>query len=425
MCAEGSELLNSPARTKTPLMHEAMTHPITTVARYLIGTSLGVTCVMPVLADSEMNFSGFLAGEARLFTQTPQFSGQLDRNEYSLALQPELRYEFNDQRVTLVPFYREDSLDEERSHFDLREFNWRKAGDDWDLLVGLGRVFWGVTESRHLVDVINQTDLVENIDQEDKLGQPMVNLALLQDWGTVGLFVLPGFRERTFPGVRGRLRTPLPVDTDNPVYESSAEDSHVDAAVRYSHVIDDWDVGIYYFYGTGREPSFIGNGDGTRLLPVYSIINQVGTDIQWTHEAWLWKFEGIVREGQGETFGALVAGFEYTFYQIAETALDLGILAEYLHDGRDETAPPVLFDDDIFLGARLAFNDTADTAVLGGIIFDPSTTEKFFSLEAERRLTDHITTELEIRVFSDEPADRLLSSFSRDDYIQLTMAYYF
>jgi hypothetical protein len=190
-------------------------------------------------------------------------------------------------------------------------------------------------------------------------------------------------------------------------------------------VIDDWDLGIYYFYGTGREPSFIGNGDGTRLLPVYSIINQVGTDIQWTHEAWLWKFEGIVREGQGETFGALVAGFEYTFYQIAETALDLGILAEYLHDGRDETAPPVLFDDDIFLGARLAFNDTADTAVLGGIIFDPSTTEKFFSLEAERRLTDHITTELEIRVFSDEPADRLLSSFSRDDYIQLTMAYYF
>ena len=44
------------------------------------------------------------------------------------------------------------------------------------LLVGAAKVFWGTAESRHLVDIINQTDAVEDIDEEDKLGQPMVKV---------------------------------------------------------------------------------------------------------------------------------------------------------------------------------------------------------------------------------------------------------
>ena len=36
-------------------------------------------------------------------------------------------------------------------------------------------------------------DLVENIDTEDKLGQPMLNLAFIQDSGTVDFFVMPYF----------------------------------------------------------------------------------------------------------------------------------------------------------------------------------------------------------------------------------------
>ena len=79
-------------------------------------------------------------------------------------------------------------------------------GDDWDLHLGVKQIFWGVTEFNHLVDIINQTDLVENIDGEDKLGQPMAHLSLVRDWGILDFHLLTGFRERTFPGrtaVRG------------------------------------------------------------------------------------------------------------------------------------------------------------------------------------------------------------------------------
>ena len=86
-------------------------------------------------------------------------------------------------RISIVGFARADSQDDERSHADLREAYWGYESDDWDVIIGVNKVFWGVTESRHLVDVINQTDLVEDIDQEDKLGQPMINIATQRNWG--------------------------------------------------------------------------------------------------------------------------------------------------------------------------------------------------------------------------------------------------
>ncbi len=104
----------------------------------------------------------------------------------SLAAQPEYYRAWDDgrQNFTFVPFLRWDQSDSERSHVDIRELTWLRAADNWELRVGIRKLFWGVTESQHLVDIINQTDLVEAPDGEEKLGQPMLNLALIRDWGT-------------------------------------------------------------------------------------------------------------------------------------------------------------------------------------------------------------------------------------------------
>ncbi len=91
------------------------------------------------------------------------------------------------------------------------------------------------------MDVINQIDSVESVDGEDKLGQPMVHLTAVKDWGVTELFVLPYFRERTFPGADGRLRTAVPVDTDHAQYESADKERHVDYAMRYSKTLGDWE----------------------------------------------------------------------------------------------------------------------------------------------------------------------------------------
>ena len=86
-----------------------------------------------------------------------------------------------------------------RTHADLREAYFLIFGEigdgEWELRVGIDQVFWGVTESQHLVDVVNQIDLVEHPNGVSKLGQPMVNITWSSDWGDSGVFcfaVSPG-----------------------------------------------------------------------------------------------------------------------------------------------------------------------------------------------------------------------------------------
>jgi hypothetical protein len=375
----------------------------------------------------EWTVSGSAGIEARDFENDPAFAEQGSGAQGSVLFEPEFRFRSEDgrHRFSFIPFGRIDGQDSERTHFDLREAYWRFVADDWELLAGIDKVFWGVTESRHLVDVINQTDLVEDIDEEDKLGQPMINVAFQRDWGRIDAFLLAGFRDRTFPGEDGRLRTPVPVDTDSARYESGAGNDRIDAALRYSHYFGDFDLGLSWFHGTGREPRLLPDLRGTALVPHYDVINQGGVDLQFTREAWLWKLEGMVREGQGETFAASVAGFEYTFYQIAGGAADLGLLAEYLYDGRDETAPATIYQDDVFLGIRLAFNDVQDTQALVGAIVDRDNGSVAVNLEAERRLGDRLKLELETRLFRDVHPEDTLAPVQDDGLATLRLSVYF
>ena len=378
--------------------------------------------------DTRLEWSGYVASEYRSFFNSPVDPRQRDDN-FSVALEPELYYEWNsgNDSFTFVPFFRLDQHDNERTHFDIRELTWLTARDGWEIRAGVRKVFWGVTESLHLVDVINQTDLVENIDTEDKLGQLMVNYALIRDWGTLDLFILPYFRERTFPGSEGRLRMSPRVDTDDAIYESSRDKKHIDLAGRWSHTKGDWDWGVSHFAGTSRDPRFTPGaraGGEMVMIPVYDQIDQTGLDVQATKGPWLWKMEAIRRSGQGAIFFAGVAGFEYTFFSAFDTALDVGLVTEYLYDDRPkEVEPP--FADDLFAGIRLALNDVQSTQALVGCIFDLSTSARACNLEANRRLGDRWVFELEVRSFQEIPEDDPLFTLRRDDYAQLQLSYHF
>ncbi len=380
----------------------------------------------------EWAFSGSVGSELRMFPYDPAFAGQdVNRLAPYVSAEPRLVYEWNDgaDRLTLAPFLRLDPTQGGRSHADLREANWQRIGDGWDLVIGIDKVFWGVAESRHLVDIINQDDSLEDIDGEDKLGQPMINLNLLQDWGTLGLFVLPGFRKRAFLDDDERLSGGIPVAKNDATFDSGAEEAHVDVALRWAHAIGAWDIGISHFHGTSREPRLLPvarDGGGTVLVPHYDQIDQTGLDVQFTSGAWLWKLEAMTRSGHGRRFVATVAGFEHTLFGVLGSNADLGLLAEYSYDGRDEDrAPPTIFDDDLFLGARLSLNDIQDTSALGGAIIDRETGTTFAFVEAERRLGDHWKLELEGRFPVNVSKGDPLAGIRRDDFITLRLTRFF
>ncbi|MGB1297435.1 MAG: hypothetical protein ACPG8A_04125 [Psychrobium sp.] len=401
---------------------------ITTLAAILCG-------LLSVSSTAETQVSVKAAADYRFYSQDALYPTQVDK-QFSMFIEPEVYYSWNDDldSITFKPFYRWDNEDDERSHGDIRELMWLHVGEDWELRTGIGSVFWGQTESAHLVDIINQTDAVEAVDGEDKLGQPMINLTLVREWGNLDLFVLPGFRERTFAGEKGRLRTPLVIDTDNAMYQSSDEEHHIDFAARWSHSIDIWELGVSYFDGTSRDADMllsIDNGIGT-LRPYYRQMNQVGLDVLAVVDSWILKFEGISRRYDRDTNGfapqnyfAMTTGFEYTSVGVFESVWDIGWLMEYQFDDRNDSTLAI-GQNDLMVGSRLVLNDVNGTEVLFGLVqdLDHSNTRSGF-VEASSRINDNWKWRVDARIFSTDEPSNLLYGLRNDDNIEVSLEYYF
>lgn len=385
----------------------------------------------------EFEASGNIAVEHRYFFEEALYPEQLNHNQSSLSIEPELYWQWNggEDSVIFTPFYRVDSQDDNRTHGDIRELAYVHASDDWELRVGIRKEFWGVTEFQHLVDVINQTDGVEDFDGEDKLGQQMVNLSLVKDWGIVDLFVLPGFRERTYAGEEGRLRGPLVVDEDNVSYESSAGQQHLDFALRWAHSVGDYDLGAYWFHGTNREAYLtpavqvpMHNSTPYILQQYYAQMDQLGLDVQATLGDWLWKFETIYRTTSIEDFWATQAGFEYSFIGVLDSNIDFGFLMEHSWDSRGEVelgAQGSLLQNDLFFGARLAFNDMQSTEVLMGLGSDLDHNAFSFLIEATRRFGEDFIASFDVRLLQSNDENDLLYTLSNDDHAQFSLSWYF
>ena len=380
---------------------------------------------------SGFEVNGSAGAELRTFFENGVLPDQLVTFQPSLQFEGDIRWQSEGRAwdVVLVPYTRLDGQDDRRSHFDMREAYVRWSGDVWSVRAGLAKVFWGVTESRHLVDIINQFDTVEDIDEEDKLGQPMLEVSSIRDWGQITGYLLPFFRKRTFAGADGRLRFPLLVDNDLANFDQGRDsNADVDFALRYSHYIGDWDVGASFFHGAGREARLLFDPGTGRLAPFYDDITQFGLDLQYTKDAWLWKFEGIIRDTPFETFSAVVGGLEYTFYGVSSSGADLGLLIEYQYDGRSENpevSTVTTGDNDVFLGARLALNNAEDTDFLGGIVADLNDGSLSGLMEASHRLGENWVAEIEGRFFMNVDVGNLLSGFERDSHINLRITRYF
>lgn len=386
----------------------------------------GILLLLAAGADAE--FSGNLAAEAQYFPNQAQFEDQLDQNlTYSFEPRWTGESEDGDDLWNFKLFMRLDNKDSERQKVDIREALWLRLDGDNEWRVGVNTMFWGVTESKHLVDVINQIDLVEGIDGEAKLGQPMLHLKRYFDWGVVDFLLLPYFRERTFPGKNGRLRLPLVIDTDQAKYESSDGQRHTDFAVRFSQTYGDLDLGLHLFDGTNRDPQLLPGTDDSGddvLIPFYEQMTQFGLDAQLLYEDWIWKLEYIYRDATSNTYPAWTGGFEYTFYGVFDSSMDFGTLLEYSYDGRPEGERDSL-DRDVFLGGRFTLNDVQSTEILAGFIVDTVYLSQRFRVEASRRFGQSWKGSLELQTFHDIDPDDIVTAFKQDDYLLVEMAYYF
>ncbi len=405
-----------------------------------LGAAWVLVLVFPIGVRAEIvkhEFSGSLSIESRWHPQTGTHSGQRSHASGFVAT-PKLYLEDAEGRsFTLTPFFRYDAADPRRTHADLHEAYLLLFGEignsGWELRLGVDQVFWGVTESRHLVNIINQIDLVEHPYKEPKLGQPMAHLTWSGDWGVAEIFGLTYHRARTFPGRFGRLRFPLVVDNEQVSYESDAKQWHLDLAARYSRSFGPFDVGMSVFDGTSRDPFLLPGRDGSGapvLTPYYEQIRQFGLDTQLTVGSWLFKLEAIRRSGarnrlgREEDYAASTIGGEYTFYSLGGSAADLTLLSEWNYDGRGRNATNI-FQNDFFLGTRFAFNDVQSTEVVASILKDMDSAGRVLTVELNRRISDQWSLRLEAIGLLGIDKAALDYEVRGDSFIELNLIYNF
>ena len=382
-------------------------------------------------------FTGSLGVESRWYPKSAAYPGQRSHAGGFVA-EPELHLEDAAGRIfTFVPFFRYDAGDSERTHFDVREAYMLLFGDigdnQWELRLGADRVFWGVAESQNLVNIINQIDLIEHPNEKVRLGQPMAHLTWSGDWGALELFAMTYHRGLTYSGRRGRLRLPVVLDDDYATYESGAGKWHWDAAVRYSGSFGPLELGFSAFDGTSREPypRLALSDEGAPILaPHYVQIRQFGLDAQLIAGSWLFKLETIHRRGalnilgRDEDFAAFVFGTEYSFYSVFGTAIDVGVLTEWNYDDRRSRSTN-RFQNDLFFGTRIGFNDVQNAELIGGVLTDLDHSSHFVYVEFNRRLLDRWTVHLDAVVLLNVGEEDFLYASRRDSYVELGLSYSF
>lgn len=331
--------------------------------------------------------------QARYF---PAASMPIQENTYpSFALESEFQIPLaNDtQKIVITPFVRYDDIDPDRRYADLREFNWSWTQDENQWRAGISRVTWGAMEVFKIVDVLNQKDLMALPDRE-KLGQPMVSYSTYRGEDLWEVYLLQGLREVEFPGEEGRFRYPLLIDDDNAEYEWGMT-GKTDAALRWKTQVGDWEVALSHFYGMNRNPYLVFNYDfiNPRLIPVYEKINQTSLDAVVEVEGFIYKVEALFQTGDLERYGAASVGGEYTFSAVNDSAIDITALTEATYDSR-EFNYQTLYDRDLFVGARVAFNDPHENSLMLGAIVDTQYQQQILLFNWNMNIGEHIKCRL-------------------------------
>lgn len=420
---------------------------------------------------AETQLSGKVEAEWRYFLSEALFEQQNDQF-YSIAFEPELNWkdESRTHYINFKLFGRLDSSEGNRSHADIRELYYLYAGDGFEFGAGINKVFWGVTESNHLVDVINQTDLIESTSGEEKLGQPLIKMGFENDTGNLDIYLLPYFRTRTFAAEDERYQiglpqssssTAIPIDENSALFESKQKRRQIDVAIRLAQSLGDVDLALSAFHGTDREPIPIIGSVQNQAFPrldeikdltlYYPMLTQLGLELQYLWEDLTFKFEGAARYQSLGDYLSYVTGIEYTFADMDPFGQDIGILIEYLWHNRktvdltqqslDATQiDPIFigdnrfvipgeylspFENDIFVGTRFNLNNIDSTEFVAGVIYDLETETLLTTFEGSSRIGDQFKLSLNLYFFDNVDTESSFYFSRRDDVFEIKGAWFF
>ncbi len=302
-----------------------------------------------------------------------------------------------------------------------------RAGGWLRLRAGVDVINWTATEAFHPADILNARNLDSDLENFEKVGEPMAEIQIRPfDGTTLDVFLMPYFTSPVFTSPASRVGFAPPgydirgwrrlLDRDGRLTNDRFGPQ---AAAQIRQVLGSADITLHVVSHMDRsQPLLVVDPMTFQPMLLYQSVTQVGGTFQQVLGPVIAKVEWAARwfvSPAAETslagvvpdrdHGIVAAGLEYgivhgggsesTFLLEGQTVL-----------GVDRALARVLspFSRDVLFGWRFASNDAAGRELFLGGIWDTEQREQFLvNLSAQQRLGDTWTVRAGLRLFQAPP----------------------
>jgi hypothetical protein len=346
----------------------------------------------------------------------------------ALRLELELKQKTKSGQVVFSGLGIVDIDDKKRRYLNVKDLYYKHEFENSDLLIGRNTRFWGALEFYNHTDTFNTKDWRDDpFDYDAKIGAN--NIAYTHYFDDSEFSVIAKVHEEQqrvqdiesvsnfIPSIYSdKLETQK--DRDRPTlylkYSGSGEDTQIDYSLIYQNGYDEQ----RYITPVGaelRQHAYLVD----KVMGYATLVS--GSTIYKTELAYTKSDDEKVSD-----YAQMSLGVEHTLYSVVGKS-DIGLLAEYYnykeYDEKKLGAKEFgnLFANDVVVGFRYSFNDSADSDILGGVAVDRDNHEKIISLEYNTRLYEKYKLGLSYLHLSSEEG----SLFKELDSVKLDVGYYF
>ena len=256
-----------------------------------------------------------------------KYSGELDAGDACFAAY-QIRGMALDQRAR--PGVSDPDDQEWDSRLEVRQLTLNCMAGNWEWVLGKQQVTWGQGDYFRVLDVVNPLDGRENVlayiddFEEGRLPLTMMNATRMLDNGDIQLLLIPEVKAPRLPAVDSEFDlfagSPVRPNWDKP---DSYTAQTMSAALRYRFVAaEDWDLGLYSYYGWDGEPILLSDDEGRPELSQRRK-KLAGVSVATPVAGWIVRGDlaympgSYVRNQQGEADQAdkssALIGFDYSY----------------------------------------------------------------------------------------------------------------
>jgi hypothetical protein len=366
------------------------------LSQFLSFTALALTPAV-ALADGEsldIESKGELGTESRIFW--PDEDERTDAGNVAMAGRLQLDAELENYSARARVFSRLDPYDRTRTRVVPEELYVQAEAEPFRLRVGFQMLNWTATEAFHPADIINSRILDGSFENPEKIGEPIASLRFEIPNGNVELLAMPVFTAPVLPSAQSPLNlggeVPAPFEFNRGALiidrhgKLTAERLQPQWGVQVQQTWGDADISVHMVQQIDRSQPLVQlDNINLEFRPVFQAVTQAGLTYQHVVDSTLLKLEGAYRvfdrpDSRVTRFGPVPARNHVLVAAGLEHATTLGegsdtsflIEGQVLVPTQDDYPEPLepLFQHDVLIGMRHAFNDEQSTSVLATVIVD-------------------------------------------------------